>query len=94
MPEFVDDEEGYLAWLINNPEGYVLNLRRRIPPDNVVLHKATCGGISSLKRKPGAYTCRGYRKICEATIEELQFEEIRQMRKDRKFFKRCGNCHP
>jgi hypothetical protein len=72
MIEFRDDEAGYLSWIASNPDGFVLNVRRTPDPDYVVLHRASCRSISTT-REPGAYTCRGYRKICAADMHELRF---------------------
>lgn len=94
MIEFLDDEEGYLSWIAQNPEGLVLNVRRLVDPNYVVLHRATCGSISTDKREPGAYTTRDYRKVCAANVLELQHAAKREGRTDGSFSKRCGLCRP
>ncbi len=94
MIEFLDDDEGYLAWIAANPNGFVLNVRRMADPDYVVLHRANCGSISTDKREPGAYTTRDYRKICAASVAELQRAAKREGRSDGSFSKRCGLCRP
>ena len=55
MIEFKSDEKGYFKWLAAHPSGYVLNVRSEADPDYVVLHRASCGSISSQKQKPGAF---------------------------------------
>jgi hypothetical protein len=94
MIEFSNDDEGYLAWLTTNPNGYVLNVRRLADPNYVVLHRATCGNISTDKREPGAYTARGFRKVCATSVTELQLAAKREGRTDGSFSKRCGLCGP
>ncbi len=94
MIEFLDDDEGYLSWIAANPDGLVLNVRRMTDPNYVVLHRASCGSISTDKREPGAYTTRGYRKVCAASVAELQLAAKREGRRDGSFSKRCGLCQP
>ncbi len=94
MIEFLDDDEGYLSWIAANPDGLVLNVRRMTDPNYVVLHRASCGSISTDKREPGAYTTRGYRKVCAASVVELQLAAKREGRGDGSFSKRCGLCRP
>ena len=94
MIEFHNDDEGYLSWIAINPDGLVLNVRRMADPDYVVLHRARCGSISTDKREPGAYTTRGYRKVCAASVAELQLAAKREGRGDGSFSKRCGLCRP
>jgi hypothetical protein len=93
MVEFRDDEAGYLRWIAANPDGFVLNVRRTPDPNYVVLHRATCGSIST-PRGPGAYTCRAYRKICADDMHELQFAAGKEGRRDGSFSRRCGVCNP
>ena len=52
MIEFKNDEDGYFAWLTAHPTGFVLNVRANADPDYVVLHRASCGTISSDKLTP------------------------------------------
>ncbi len=94
MIEFLNDDEGYLSWIATNPDGLVLNVRQVADPDYVVLHRARCGSISTDKREPGAYTTRGYRKVCAASVAELQLAAKREGRGDGSFSKRCGLCRP
>ncbi len=94
MTEFLDDDESYLSWIANNPNGLVLNVRRVADPDYVVLHRANCGSISTDKREPGAYTTKGYRKVCATDMAELQLAAKREGRGDGSFSKRCGLCRP
>jgi hypothetical protein len=92
MIEFVDDDRGYLIWLAENPEGYVINVRRSPDPAYVVLHRASCWTIST-KRVASAYTGRGYRKLC-ALGSELRAAAVREGRPDGTFSKVCRLCQP
>jgi hypothetical protein len=65
MIEFEGDDKGYLQWMADNQDGFVLNVRRRRrDSEYVVLHRAACRSIVDENRAAGAYTERGYRKIC------------------------------
>ena len=92
--EFKNDEDGYFSWLSANPNGYVLNVRTMPDSNYVVLHRTSCGMISSTKYEPGAYTERNFRKWCAESIEELRPAAIREGRNDGSFSKRCGLCKP
>lgn len=93
MPEFVDDDAGYLAWIGAHPEGFVLNVRRSPDPSYVVLHRANCGVIASTKRSAGAYTAGGYRKVC-GRYTELQAAAVGKGRVDGSFSAICRHCGP
>ena len=90
--EFKNDDKGYFAWLMAHPAGYVLNVRREPDLDYVVLHRATCGTISSRKRSDGAYTCKGFRKWCSDQLAGLAGAAKLEGRKDGTFSKECGLC--
>ena len=92
--EFKDDDDAYFAWLTAHPDGYVLNVRRWPDPSYVVLHRASCGSISSAKLARGAYTCRNYRKWCSGELSQLKRSAKLEGRKDGSFSKRCEMCHP
>ena len=92
--EFKNDENGYFKWLAANPHGFVLNVRAIPDSKYVVLHRASCGQISSTKRSPGAYTCNAFRKWGGKSIEELRAAAKREGRQDGTFSKRCKLCQP
>jgi 5-methylcytosine-specific restriction enzyme A len=71
---FEGDDERYQAWLRLHPDGFVLNTRRTPSGQYVVLHRATCSRISAYTRKtpPGAFTERGYIKVCAADVSSLK----------------------
>jgi hypothetical protein len=92
MIEFRDDDEGYFAWLIGHPSGFVLNVRHDPDPGYVVLHRASCGLISTGKRASGAYTSRGYRKWCSSELNELRAAARTAGREDGTFSSECRLC--
>lgn len=70
MKQFVDDDEGYLDWLSMHPSGFVVNSERSPRPEYLVLHRATCGQISSERR--ANYTSSEYVKFCSDEMDELE----------------------
>ena len=65
---FVDDDDGYRAWLAANPAGYVLNSTRSPHRDYLMLHPASCRHISGA---PELNWTRQYVKICTPTAAVL-----------------------
>lgn len=61
--EFREDDEGYLDWVRQNPEGFVINSGPQ--PGNAVriLHRADCGTITGKPAKGGRWTYQ-YKKVC------------------------------
>ena len=60
--QFVDDDEGYLRWLRENPAGLVVNSHRVPVAGYLVLHRASCKHINSPNRTN--WTTTGYIKTC------------------------------
>jgi hypothetical protein len=94
MIEFIDDDLSYLAWVAAHPDGYVLNVRRLRDPRYVILHRANCTTISNETHASGAYTARGYRKICVSGEAMLPAAAKREGRSDGSFSNRCSRCLP
>jgi hypothetical protein len=94
MIRFSNDDLSYLAWTGAHPDGFVLNVRHVADPDYVVLHRASCGSISTDKHMPEAFTGRGYEKICAVGVTELQVAAKREGRSDGSFSKHCSLCCP
>lgn len=86
--EFKDDEKGYLKWLADQPDGYVLNIQRGLNPSDARLHRATCWTISS--PNGGPWTGQ-YIKICSTMLGALEDWARRQVGED---ITGCGTCHP
>ena len=90
--EFQDDDHGYLKWLAEHTDGYVLNVRGRPDRGYAVLHRPTCSTISNRTHAPGAYTSRGYRKYVAEDVADLAAAARREGRSDGSFSKRCAFC--
>ena len=85
--KFVDDDEGYLAWLREHPRGYVVNAERRPRSEYLVLHRATCHTISG---KAGSWT-KTYTKVCAKTVADL---DAWAHTETGGYPSRCGFCPP
>jgi len=48
LEQFVNDDEGYLGWLTENPRGFVVNSHRRPVSTYLKLHRASCKHIKPL----------------------------------------------
>ena len=94
--EFIGNEDVYLRWLTEHPGGFVINTRRNMPSDYMVLHRASCRKISSYNRmaQPGGFTSRAYIKICGDSINELSQWVSTNGRLDGSFSKECSKCRP
>ena len=86
---FSNDEIAYLDWIKANPNGFVINSHKSPKSENLVLHKATCGSISS--PKIGNFTTTDYMKICSLYINELDNWAEKHNRS--KYFP-CQLCNP
>ncbi len=98
---FRDDEAGYREWLLANPHGYVLNLRRSPTRGYAVLHRADCRTISTSRVTPGGFTERGYIKAYAtdaAALSEyalaLDLGMVEFSGSPDGFSKRCRLCGP
>lgn len=72
MLEIRDDDDQFIAWLGQHPNGFVVNAERAPRAGYLVLHKATCPWISKTSQSAGAWTHRCYIKICSEQISELE----------------------
>ncbi len=61
--KFIDDDNGYLAWLADHPEGYVLNAERKPRASYLKLHRADCNTISGRPARGDRWT-GDYIKVC------------------------------
>ena len=68
MQVFIDNDEGYLAWLASNPDGWVINSHRKPSPSYLRLHRSPrplTGGVPA----NGRSWTNGYRKTCGTEAE-------------------------
>lgn len=95
---FDSDDAMFLCWTAEFPEGYVVNLRRRLDPSYVVLHRANCRTLKThrnAENSPGGFTERNYVKACSETVTDLEAFVADRLGIQRPFFsKRCSACDP
>ena len=93
---FDEGDESFLAWMAEHPNGFVLNRRSSGKSSNyLVLHGSGCRMVSSYSgvARPGAFTTRGYVKICSTELDELRSYARRECGSD-DFTGHCGTCKP
>ena len=69
--QFVDDDQGYLRWLAQNPGGFVVNSSRFPTSNYLKLHRASCKHINI--GVENNWTTTGYIKTCStdpATLDD------------------------
>src|SRR5271165_6643172 len=87
--QFVNDDEGYVRWLTDNPRGFVVNSHRRPVSTYLNLHRASCNHI-----RPPAYTnftTTDYIKTCSTEVAALAEWARREVGGD---LDPCGICKP
>jgi hypothetical protein len=86
--EFRDDDDGYLAWLAGNPDGYVVNILRSHRATGARLHRADCRWISGENPSGGVWT-GPYVKVCAAQLADLELWTIETAGQP---IRSCGTC--
>jgi hypothetical protein len=71
MPRFEGDDDGYLGWVGDNPEGDVLNVLRTHARHGLMLHRADCFMIESDSFRGRGWTTHDYVKVCARASSEL-----------------------
>ena len=87
MPQFTDDDPGYMRWLARNPDGWVLNADRQPKSDYLVLHRSTCWTIS---RANVRYTSGDFLKSCDSNPKNLSAWAISQTGNTPDVCQKCG----
>jgi hypothetical protein len=96
LHHFESDEPGYLAWIRNNPDGYVLNLNRRPKHNYLVLHRASCRDICIRSSRRGAeqFTGGNYAKLCATDVESIAAWIREKVPTALGFSSLCKRCRP
>jgi hypothetical protein len=91
---FDGNDDAYKAWLVANPDGYVVNTRRNFRPAYMVLHTARCGAVQNYTgvMRKGAFTERTYVKVCARDVNDLRNWVRLHGRRNGEFSKRCERC--
>jgi hypothetical protein len=72
---FQDDDAGYLAWVHQHPDGFVVNTERRPSPSYLMLHRADCAFITRPSEQ-GRWTV-AYIKVCAAEVADWSGGRVR-----------------
>jgi hypothetical protein len=92
---FEGNDEEYLAWIFANPNGYVLNARKNLKPNYMILHTALCKKVTTYNEMAlqGGFTERDFIKVCAKSKGELSSWVRKHGRADGSFSKECSLCN-
>lgn len=88
--EFRNDDGGYLAWIAEHPDGFVINIPRKYTAPYARVHHAGCRTISGRPARGGTWT-GPYVKVCSERVAELQQWAIGKVGQS---VAACGICSP
>lgn len=91
-PLIFQTDGDFYEWARAHPNGFVLNLRRSLTPDYVVLHKASCSTLHRSDFSPGALTSKGYQKVGALTSDALLKWVSNHITGSNGFTKACSRC--
>jgi len=94
MPVFRNDDAAYLSWIGENPDGFIVNTRSTPDKNYLVLHRASCGMISTPRDDPAAYTGNAYIKLAAPSLPEMRALMAQVMGAPCDVSKSCGKCKP
>jgi hypothetical protein len=86
-----EDDAGYLAWVESHQHGFVVNTFRKPDPRYLILHRATCGTITSKPARGDRWTTGDFIKACSETRAALD-QWARQIAGGE--LHPCALCHP
>ncbi len=75
MQHFVRDDSGYMRWLAQHPDGYVINTYSTPSASYLKLHRATCASISRLQANATTFTGGEYSKLCGDRAELQRYAQ-------------------
>ncbi len=87
--QFVKDDNGYIRWLAQNPDGFVVNSNRVPVSSYLILHRASCKWINTSARTN--WTTTGYIKTCSNDLTALMEWAKREVGGS---LKPCKSCQP
>ncbi|MEZ4757502.1 MAG: hypothetical protein R2817_11805 [Flavobacteriales bacterium] len=91
---FDDGDAPYLKWLADHPRGYVVNTRRIAEQGDMVVHRANCAHIRTLRNARGAegFTTGSWVKYCSDDLSSLLRETLASRRTPQSIIRRCKAC--
>jgi hypothetical protein len=74
---FIDDDFGYLRWLAEHPDGFLINAARTTSSAELVLHRASCRTINGVPARGSRWT-GPYIKFCgeQAEVESFALRSL------------------
>jgi hypothetical protein len=84
----------YLHWLVDHPQGFVVNARRNVEQGDMVAHTAGCPHIRSLRNTRGAegFTTGSWVKFCGTDLAALLRYALASRRSTHAIIRRCKGC--
>lgn len=89
--EFRDNDDGYLGWLADHPDGYVINILRSYNASTAKLHCAGCRTINGNPASGNTWTTGDYIKVCADQLADLDRWALERVGSS---IDGCGICHP
>jgi hypothetical protein len=90
VSQFRDDDAGYLQWVTDHRDGYVLSIPRSHTRNAARLHRAACPTISGTNPHGGPWT-GPYVKLCAQHLPDLQNWATETVGEH---ITPCGRCRP
>jgi 5-methylcytosine-specific restriction protein A len=92
---FNSGDQPFLAWMKQNPKGFVMNTPSAERTSYLMFHKSQCMHIAGYTRsqEPGSFTERSYVKVCAHDPADL-IAWARSNRKEVVDYKICRTCKP
>jgi 5-methylcytosine-specific restriction protein A len=93
MESFDNDDGGFMAWMKQNPDGFVINSGRTPRSAYAMYHKANCTHLSFLRpwQLQGGFT-RQYIKVCSNNLQELLTWRMQHRSRAQDIY--CQTCAP
>jgi hypothetical protein len=84
----------YLQWLVDHPKGHVVNARRLPEQGDMVVHRANCAHIRTLRnaRGPEGFTTGNWVKYCNTDLGALLRDALASRRTPHAIIRRCKAC--
>jgi hypothetical protein len=91
---FHNNEEGFHNWRHTHSDGYILNVRRDLNPEYLMLHRATCQHLRLPNQTdaPWQFT-NTWIKVCANDVKSLQQwanQEVKPIAR----LQECASCQP
>lgn len=87
-----NSNDGYLQWIKDHPNGYVLNCEKSPRATYLILHKASCYTINDLQKQAESWTEK-YNKICSIDIKEIEVWAQKNV-PGYQGLRHCAKCEP